>query len=115
MPAIDLKPFNAMRRHLKIVHHVPGRIRLRVGMALFKELGGVDKGLFDRILRSIDGIKDVRINPSAASVVISYSPSNLQPNWWDTLVHGGDSQAMNLLERLVSTKLADAVEIVQDK
>ncbi|MCG8425897.1 MAG: hypothetical protein MI754_00910 [Chromatiales bacterium] len=113
MTAIDLAPFLTMRRHLKIVHHVPGRVRLRVGVALFKELGGVDTALFDRILGAIEGIKDVRVNPAAASVVISYSPANLEPSWWDTLVTGADAQAMELLERLLTTNLARAAEVVQ--
>jgi hypothetical protein len=104
--AIDLNSFLVLRRHLKIVHHIPGRVRLRVGAAVFKELGNVDTGLFDHILGAIDGIKEVRVNVGAASVVINYVPANIKPSWWDTLVHGEDSKAMDLLKTLITEKLA---------
>jgi hypothetical protein len=103
--AIDLNSFLTLRRHLKIVHHIPGRVRLRIGAAVFKELGSVDTGSFDNILETIEGIKDVRVNASAGSVVINYAPANIKPSWWDTLVHGEDSKAMDLLKKLLTEKL----------
>jgi hypothetical protein len=103
--AIDLNPFLTLRRHLKIVHHIPGRVRLRVGAAVFDELGSVDTDLFDNILGAIDGIKEVRVNVGAGSVVINYVPTNIKPSWWDTLVHGEDSKAMDLLKKLITEKL----------
>lgn len=105
--------FLALRRHLKIVHHIPGRIRLRVGVSVFKELGDLDGKVFDRILGAIAGISDVRVNAMAGSVVISYLPKELKSSWWETLINGEDSRATALLDRLLVGELAPAVEAVR--
>ena len=100
---IDLKPFLTLRRHLKIVHHIPGRLRVRIGIQLFKDVGSVNKELFDRILDAIDGVDKVRLNAAAGSVIITYVPTRIDPNWWHILVTGDDDQALALLHRLIST------------
>ncbi len=56
----------------KVVHHVPGRIRLQVpiirklSIATLKELSA---------LPVPDGIKDIRANPVTGSLVITYDPA----------------------------------------
>jgi hypothetical protein len=114
MTTPDLTPFLSLRRHLKIAHHIPGRIRLRVGADVVKDLGKVDPRVFDRILGAIDGIEDVRINPAAGSVVVRYSTSRIQASWWETLVKGEDGKAITLLRRLLEGQLAPAVAAAQD-
>lgn len=106
----DLAPFLTLRRHLKVAHHIPGRIRLRIAAAVIEDLGKVDGKVFDRILHAIDGIKDVRLNALAGSIVISYTPARIEPAWWETLVHGEDATAIALLHRLLGNELAPAVE-----
>jgi len=39
MSDIDHSPFLALRRHLTIAHHIPGRIGLRVEATVVTELG----------------------------------------------------------------------------
>ncbi len=114
MKSFDISPFLVLRKHLKIVHHIPGRVRLRVGATLFKELEGVDSSLFDQVLGEIEGIHDVRINPAAASVVINYSPTKLQPDWWNTLIDGEEGKAADMLHRLIASELSQAVEMVRE-
>ena len=109
MKTIDLTPFLDLRRHLKIAHHIPGRIRLRVGASVFKDLGKVDTQVFDRILGAIDGIRDVRVNAAAGSVVIAYTPTMIQSSWWETLLKADDDKATALLQRLLDAELAPVV------
>jgi Ca2+-transporting ATPase len=58
----------------KVVHHVPGRIRLQVpaiknlSIATLKKLSE---------LPIPDGIKDVRANPMTGSLVITYNPDRI--------------------------------------
>lgn len=110
MDSIDFKPFLTLRRHLRIAHHIPGRIRLRIDGRALKGLGRVDPARFDRVLSAVDGIKDVRVNAAAGSVVIAYVPTRIEPSWWETLVQGDDHAALELLTRLLDDELAGAVE-----
>jgi len=110
---MNLETFLTLRRHLKIVHHVPGRIRLRIAASIKKEVDGLDKKMIDQVLGAIDAIKDVRINAMAGTVIIQYTAKELKPAWWETLVNGEDSKATSLLERLLQNELASAVEVAQ--
>jgi hypothetical protein len=40
----DLRPFLALRRHVAIAHHIPGRIRLRLEGGAFLQTGSIDTG-----------------------------------------------------------------------
>jgi hypothetical protein len=115
MTELDLTPFLDLRRHLRIAHHIPGRIRLRIAASVFKELGGVDRSLFDRILGAIDGINDVRVNAAAGSVVIAYAPAKIRSHWWDTLLQAEDGQAIALLRQLLDRELASAADILENQ
>ena len=114
MTEIDLEPFLGLRRHLRIAHHVPGRIRLRISASASRELGDVDSAVFDRILAAIDGIDDVRLNALAGSVVIQYRPEKIRSAWWETLLTGDADTATALLRRLLDTEFASAVDAIKE-
>lgn len=109
MTEIDLQPFLALRRHLRIAHHIPGRIRLRAGATIVKDLGAVDGKVLDRVLGALDGIREFRANPRAGSMVVEYVPGVIRPEWWDTLIHGDAAAAEELLRHLLEHELAPAV------
>ncbi len=113
MNDVDLKQFLVIRRHLRIVHHIPGRLRIRIGLSLFKEVGSIDKKLFDRVIQAIPGIKDVRLNTAAATAVISYTATTIKPDWIDLLISGDESDAQKLLRRLLETDFAPALMVAQ--
>lgn len=102
MTDTDLGTFLALRRHLKIAHHIPGRIRLKVGSTVFEELDTIDPSVFDRILHAIDGITDVRINKAAGSVIIAYAADTVDPDSWQTLINGEDDDARLLMTNLLN-------------
>lgn len=106
--------FLELRRHLKVAHHIPGRIRLKAGLSILDSYQKVDAGLIDRILGAIQGIKTTEFNLMARSVVIAYVPSTLKPEWWDCLIAGSEEEAVALLSDLLNTNLAPAVEAARN-
>jgi hypothetical protein len=88
-----------MRRHLSIVHHVPGRIRLRIGPGLWGLANKVDDNLLRKMLDRLEGIRDVRVNMAVASLVIEYDFKQIHPDNWVTLVRGNAEAAGDLLNQ----------------
>ncbi len=91
----------AARRHCRIQHHVPGRLRLRfdpVGLAA--ALPGRRDGL-SRLLESIAGIHGIEINPIARSLIVTYDPARLAPLLWHHLVAGNPAEAEGALDNLL--------------
>lgn len=94
----------AARRHLAIIHHVPGRVRLRLGVGLLALVGGAGRAgaaELTELLQAVDGIEGVEVNGRAASVTITYDPRRLPSATWETLLEGDDHEAAALLESLV--------------
>jgi len=72
--------------HLQIVHHVRGRVRLRLRpgiMAILPKLNGASA---EQWLARIPGVLDLRLNLAAASLVIQYDAARIQPQWWERLI-----------------------------
>jgi len=56
---------------VQVVHHIPGRIRLRIpGLAR----GGTAAQQLRSDLANMDGISSVRLNPVVSSLIVSYEP-----------------------------------------
>jgi hypothetical protein len=105
-PAID--ELLTLRQGLGIVHHVPGRIRLRLGPAILAWARSLGLKQADAQARADSwlvragpgggaGVLGTRLNPAAASLVIEYDPLRLDPAWWETLVLGEDDEALALV------------------
>jgi hypothetical protein len=92
-------PLKALRHHLAIAHHVRGRVRLRLTPA------GVLAVAPDLAARLADpaalppGIRSVRVNVAALSVVIEYAPSLIAPELWGDLIAAPDAEFDGLLAR----------------
>ena len=60
-------------RPAQIVHHVPGRLRIKV-------LGiGAEPAFFatvQEVISKLQGVESVRVNPASSSIVIDYEPSD---------------------------------------
>ena len=88
-----------MRRHLRIVHHIPGRLRVRAGVGLLevaRKWRGRRIGL-DEAVRVIGGIRNARVNSAAATAVIEYDPTRVTPDSWHRLLDGDDAEALGIL------------------
>jgi len=97
--SLDATSMLDLRRHLSIVHHLPGRIRLRLGAALWSAAAGADRERFKTLLDGLEGIRDVRVNVAVASVVVEYDPKKISPDDWETLVCGDATAAGDVLNR----------------
>lgn len=88
---------------LRIAHHIPGRIRLKLkadglsdlslGAALLQQL---EWGL--GVLGQIPGIRSVRLNGLARCCVLEYDPALIPQAAWEDLLADRDTMAANLLK-----------------
>ena len=75
--------------YLNIAHHVPGRIRVKASWSGAQKLGTVDENQLMRIIASIPGIQDYRVNKKALSVIIQYDTDILSPALWEEVASVG--------------------------
>ena len=70
-------------RYLNVKHHVNGRIRVKASWSGAKKLATMEEGELERIIASIPGIGEYRVNPKALSVIIEYDPDVLPFALWE--------------------------------
>jgi len=95
----DLSDLLRLREGLSIVHHIPGRIRLRLG-PIIQEWAAMQELTPDQAvdwLDTVPGINGIRLNAAAASLIIAYDPERLDPDWWETLILGDEDMAAALV------------------
>ena len=90
-----------LARHTEVVHHIPGRIRLRVllsGIAAAREID------LEQIRTHFPGILDIRVKQVVGSVVIQYDPHRIDPDLWTALskLRQNPALAQELHERIKS-------------
>jgi hypothetical protein len=71
---IDVVPvLHGAVRPARIVHHVPGRLRIKV----LDARGEADFfAAVQRVIGGLSGVASVRVNPSSSSIVVDYKPSD---------------------------------------
>ena len=94
------KDILSVLRHIEIMHHIPGRIRLRVAMDFLKQADQIEGHDPSATLSSFPGILDVRFNRIAGSLVIRYDANQLTPRDWDLLIGGADQESEEVLNRM---------------
>lgn len=90
-------PLKALRRHLDIAHHVRGRIRLRLTPAGICAFTPDIAAQLSGHAAATPGIRSVRINAAALSVVIEYAPGIIAPELWSDLIAAPDAEFDRLL------------------
>ncbi len=68
--------------HTEVVHHIPGRIRLRIMPSGLKAVRGMN---FDSIIGALPGIESVRINAIVGSTVVKYDSGKLPYSFWEEM------------------------------
>lgn len=96
----------SLRRLLRVVHHVPGRLRVRlvgggVPSSHVGSLGG-SLGDFRRFVEGIPGVERLRISPATFSAVVEYDQSVLPPSAWDSLMTGPEQAARQAFKTLTA-------------
>ena len=74
--------------YLSLLHHIKGRIRVRVCPSIKKEKGDVSIEEINRLALHVKGIKSLKINTLIGTVLIEYDPLILPPSLFDDLVKG---------------------------
>lgn len=69
--------------YLHIVHHVPGRIRVKANWNGARKLAGVKSSELEAVIAAIPGIVEYRINKKALSVIINYDPEIIPFSLWE--------------------------------
>lgn len=80
----------------EIVHHIPGRIRLRFNHSIVSKLpkvNGIEKEI-QKIANEIEAIKNIRLNLFAGSVVVQYDTDLLSPEFWQEIVGEKDIEQL---------------------
>lgn len=87
--------------YIRIAHHIPGRIRLKLDMKGLKKLPLSE---LNGKLKGIKGIENIRINPLARSVIIYYNPKNFSISQIEKFISASSnntpSTLLKLFERL---------------
>ncbi|MFC0712000.1 HMA2 domain-containing protein [Azorhizophilus paspali] len=100
-----IPPFDELRdylAHIRIVHHIHGRIRLKL-VSGYESLAGRSRQArrFQSILDRTPGIHSVRVNPLARSCSVEYDPQVIPAEAWGDFLAGVDSPAAVALEQLL--------------
>lgn len=89
-----------LRRLAQIVHHVPGRLRLRVALEVAARLSREQRQQLLAGVQTMEGIVETRLNPAAASLVIHYDPQRIPAPTWEVLFGSDPQAALVAWERL---------------
>lgn len=105
--SVDL--FLRLRPHLAIAHHVPGRIRLRVGFGALSVIGeaGAAAPTLDH-LAPLFAPGSIRVNPQARSVVITHDPARFPIGFWRDCLDGPEERARAAIVAAMAGSPGDA-------
>ncbi|WP_299020390.1 HMA2 domain-containing protein [uncultured Photobacterium sp.] len=74
-----------LRQYLTVVHHIPGRIRLKFNISIMQQLASFDMSTAKSAISNFPALKNYRLNLATSSVVIEYDHGLINPNLIDTL------------------------------
>jgi hypothetical protein len=103
-PLDEMHPLLRFATLLRIAHHIPGRVRLK--LAVENGSGLIDAAAeakrFIRSVTGVPGIRAVSLNPLALSCVVEYDPALISPSVWNDLVAGTRSAAAEALLQAIA-------------
>jgi hypothetical protein len=87
LSATDWTPLASLLPHLHIIHHVRGRLRVRLHPGVLGWLAQWPDAALETWLAQWPGITALHLNKAAASLVIEYDARRIPPQWWERLLH----------------------------
>lgn len=106
----EIEKFRRFTSCLKIAHHIPGRIRLKLDLLQFMKLEAVateDAKLFQHALDNIPGIHSISMNLLAFSCVIEYNTQVIPQDAWHDLLNGAKTTAADTLIDILERKYTE--------
>ena len=81
---MDLDLFQDLRRHFTIVHHIPGRMRIKFDTSIIsnpvvKNFINKKNDSLNTIYSIIPGAEKIRFNLWARSIVVEYDKTHIKP------------------------------------
>ena len=97
---ITLADISQVAEFFSIVHHIPGRIRIRVNVAKIPAIkewaqgtslreflpNNADENLIITLLQSLPAVKNIKVNALIGSATIEYDKTLFAPNLWENWV-----------------------------
>ncbi len=109
----DFEYFQSFTRYLRVAHHIPGRIRLKLEIDLdaaqLDAIAGAKR--FGKAIDRVPGIRSVKVNLLARSCTLEYDSTMIPAAAWPDFLGGVRSPAAETLLQIVVAKyreLADA-------
>lgn len=111
-----LDNFHRFLSCVRIAHHIPGRIRLRLsvtdplphlnseGQALIERAKG-----FKDVLDNVSGVRSIRVNLMARSCTVEYDHRVIPFKAWPDFIEGRASVEAHILKRIIEEKYAEVV------
>ncbi|KAF7598218.1 MAG: hypothetical protein CGU28_13410 [Candidatus Dactylopiibacterium carminicum] len=106
----ELETFRRFAGSVQIAHHIPGRIRFKLGAIELDAEGKAmlaDARRFQGALDTLPGVKAIRLNLLARSCTVEYDPAVIPQKAWPDLLAGVDSPEAGALIRIVAEKYAE--------
>jgi hypothetical protein len=100
---MGLETLKELQKYLHVVHHVPGRLRIKFDVAL---AGHPRAGDILNPQNPIPGIKNVRLNMGARSVIIEYDRERIQPELLQELFTTRESKRVQRIINELTEQLA---------
>lgn len=85
---VDAQKLIDLGAYFSIVHHIKGRIRLRVNPKIKECREDVSIEDIQTLPHKIKGIKSIKINKIVGSLTVEYEPTIFPAHLWENLVHG---------------------------
>lgn len=87
--------------YFSIVHHIKGRIRLRVSPKIKEHKHHVGIEDIEALPARIEGIKSIKINKIIGSLTVEYDPHVFPHHLWENLVLGKElDDVIAIIEKL---------------
>ena len=112
-PMNPFEKFQHFANCVEIVHHIPGRIRLRLAMDDLSSLNASlsslleQAGDFKKVLDRLPGIRSVRVNALARSCTVEYDPALIPLPAWTDFLAGASTPAADRLRQTITETCAE--------
>ncbi len=91
----------AMAAYFTTIHHIQGRLRVRVSSKIKQENDNISLEDIMAIPEKINGIKKIKINKIVGSITIEYDNDIFKKELWDDLIAGKNPDTIiPILEKL---------------
>lgn len=103
---IDSKKLVELASYFTIIHHVKGRIRVRVSPKIKEQQSNLTLSDVEDLPNKIEGVNKIKINKLVGSITIEYDNDIFKKELWDNLIEGKDldkvTQIINKLYKEVA-------------